>query len=473
VSGRESAGAGGGRKNFYLTFAICWVSYAVAYFCRVNLTVSMPYLIDAFGWDKFTLGLVAGCFFWAYAIGQLINGIIGDKFRPRFFVGIGMAAAGVANIMIPFFGKSGIFFFWTLNGFFQSMLWGPIVRTVSSAASGKHKAWLAAAISSSFVFGSMAAYFFLSRIARAAWQLAYWAPGIAMAAAAVAWVAIIRNDAQPAPASHTQPLSADNGAAPASHAKPPPADNGAAPASHAKPPSADNGAAPASHAKPPSADNGAAPASDAKPPVRASALSPYSGFFRFAAQNGLFAVGAICLLHGVIKEAITVWGPMMLSETYAAPYQLVTGYFSVIPLINFSTLLLSGFVFQKAGGRVKTGLFILFASAAAISCAIAATLGLGLYASLAMLAGVSASIFAVNIILLAYVPIGYSAENRVSGVAGFLDFTAYLGAALAAPLFGRISGGGWRAVLFAWVGICAAAIFLVRYITSLRIDKAA
>ena len=443
MSGRESAGAGGGRKNFYLTFAICWISYAVAYFCRVNLTVSMPYLIDAFGWDKFTLGLVAGCFFWAYAIGQLINGIIGDKFRPRFFVGIGMAAAGVANIMIPFFGKSGIFFFWTLNGFFQSMLWGPIVRTVSSAASGKHKAWLAAAISSSFVFGSMAAHFFLSRIACAAWQLAYWAPGIAMAAAAVAWVAIIRNDAQPAPASHTQPLSADNGAAPASHAKPP------------------------------SADNGAAPASDAKPPVRASALSPYSGFFRFAAQNGLFAVGAICLLHGVIKEAITVWGPMMLSETYAAPYQLVTGYFSVIPLINFSTLLLSGFVFQKAGGRVKTGLFILFASAAAISCAIAATLGLGLYASLAMLAGVSASIFAVNIILLAYVPIGYSAENRVSGVAGFLDFTAYLGAALAAPLFGRISGGGWRAVLFAWVGICAAAIFLVRYITSLRIDKAA
>jgi len=72
------------RANFAAVFSICWFSYAIAYFCRVNLTVAMPYLMAAYGWDKLTLGIIAGGFFWAYAIGQLINGIIGDKAMSAF-----------------------------------------------------------------------------------------------------------------------------------------------------------------------------------------------------------------------------------------------------------------------------------------------------------------------------------------------------------------------------------------------------
>jgi sugar phosphate permease len=198
---------------------------------------------------------------------------------------------------------------------------------------------------------------------------------------------------------------------------------------------------------------------------RASAVSAYSGFFKFAVRNGLIFMGAICLLHGVVKEAIVVWGPMLLSETYAVPYQHVTEYYSIIPLINFLAILLTGFIVQKIRGQIKRGIFILLLLAAAICCVMASTLGIGIYASLALLAGISASLFIVNILLLTFTPMEYSADNRVSGVAGFLDFTVYSGAALAAPLFGRLSAGGWRAVVFTWMGICVAAVFILISVT--------
>lgn len=60
-------------------FVLCWVAYASLYFGRVNLSVSIPQIQDAFRWSKGQIGLVGTLFFWIYGIGQLINGNIGDK----------------------------------------------------------------------------------------------------------------------------------------------------------------------------------------------------------------------------------------------------------------------------------------------------------------------------------------------------------------------------------------------------------
>lgn len=382
-------------RKFYLVFSVCWFSYAVAYFCRVNLSVSMPFLMEVYSWDKLTLGMIAGGFFWAYAAGQLVNGVIGDRFQPRFFVGFGMLVSGLANILIPIAGERWVLLLWTLNGFFQSMLWGPIVRTISTFTDDKNKMKVATALSTSFIFGSLAAYFVTGNIAQTSWRAAFWLPGAIMVFAAIIWVVLIRG--------------------------------------------------------------------------KIISLTPTvnektkKGFFRFALSNGLLNIGVICLLHGIIKESIVVWGPMLLSETHEVSYEKVLGYFGIIPLTNFVGILFSGFLTIKTRGRTKTSLSILFTVSSVSSLLMFFLLSRSLFISLIFLIVISAMIFAINSILLSITPLNFIDENRVSSVAGILDFTTYLGAALATPMVGWIAEFGWNYVVILWTLILIAGGVFVRF----------
>ena len=117
-----------GRKVFIL----CWLAYACAYLCRVNMSIAIPSISQSLGYSKTSLGLVGSSFFWAYGIGQLINGYIGDRISGRIFIFFGLLVSALINI---FFGLAPtlvvMVILWMFNGYFQSMLWGPIVRILS------------------------------------------------------------------------------------------------------------------------------------------------------------------------------------------------------------------------------------------------------------------------------------------------------------------------------------------------------
>ena len=76
----------------------------------------------------------------------------------------------------------------------------------------------------------------------------------------------------------------------------------------------------------------------------------------------------------------------------------------------------------------------------------------------------SAAIYGVNTLLLGVLPLGFAKQNKVSSVAGFLDFSSYLAAGFAAVLTGFLADRyGWNSVLFLWIGatvVGAAAMFL-------------
>jgi sugar phosphate permease len=64
-------------------FVTSWITYASFYLGRVNLAVALPALQDQFGWAKAQAGLIDSAFFWAYAVGQLVNGAFGDRVNVR------------------------------------------------------------------------------------------------------------------------------------------------------------------------------------------------------------------------------------------------------------------------------------------------------------------------------------------------------------------------------------------------------
>ena len=57
--------------------------YLLTYMDRSNISVAAPAIAKEFGLSKTAMGFVFSAFLWAYAIGQIPGGWLGDRFGPR------------------------------------------------------------------------------------------------------------------------------------------------------------------------------------------------------------------------------------------------------------------------------------------------------------------------------------------------------------------------------------------------------
>jgi len=57
--------------------------YLICYMDRSNISVAQPEIGKEFGLDKSSMGLVLSAFTWAYAMGQIPAGWLGDRFGPK------------------------------------------------------------------------------------------------------------------------------------------------------------------------------------------------------------------------------------------------------------------------------------------------------------------------------------------------------------------------------------------------------
>jgi sugar phosphate permease len=57
--------------------------YLIAYMDRSNISVAQPEIAKQFGLSKAAMGLVLAAFTWAYALGQIPSGWLGDRFGPK------------------------------------------------------------------------------------------------------------------------------------------------------------------------------------------------------------------------------------------------------------------------------------------------------------------------------------------------------------------------------------------------------
>ena len=122
-----------GAKNAIAIGSLCSVSYLAVYFARNILGVVTPQMIEQ-GFTESYIGFVSSVYFVCYAIGQLINGAIGDKIKAKYMICFGLFMSGVANLLFSQISKtlpdmaSVIYGF---AGFFLSMIYGPMTKTVS------------------------------------------------------------------------------------------------------------------------------------------------------------------------------------------------------------------------------------------------------------------------------------------------------------------------------------------------------
>ena len=172
-------------RNAIYVGTLCSVSYLAVYVARNILGAVSPQMIAEGGFTTEYIGRVSSVYFICYAVGQLINGAIGDKIKARWMISGGLFLAGITNLLFAHLGAqypNAAVAVYGMTGFFLSMIYGPLTKVVAENTDPKytHRCSLGYTFASflgSPLAGMIAAYF--------AWQSVFEVSSVILAVMAV------------------------------------------------------------------------------------------------------------------------------------------------------------------------------------------------------------------------------------------------------------------------------------------------
>lgn len=119
------------RGTAYFCFLCCLV-YFTSYLTRIDYAAVLVEIIADLGITKSTASIAVTGSFITYGLGQLVSGWLGDKISPRYLIAGGLCCTSVTNLLMSVLPNITVMtVFWCFNGFFQAMLWPPLVRIMA------------------------------------------------------------------------------------------------------------------------------------------------------------------------------------------------------------------------------------------------------------------------------------------------------------------------------------------------------
>ena len=178
---------------------ICWLAYAIAYVGRLNFGASIVAIVAETGQPKAAVGLVSSFFFFAYGIGQLVNGILSKHYNGRYMVFGSLMISGVINFIMPLCSSvSAMKYIWLINGCVQSVLWTTLIKTISEFVSDKKMPEAIMAMSTTNTFGTFVVYGLSALFVRFfSWKWTFYTASILLFATAIIWFILYGSEKPP------------------------------------------------------------------------------------------------------------------------------------------------------------------------------------------------------------------------------------------------------------------------------------
>lgn len=174
--------------------ALAWMTYVAAYLCRVNLSTVLDKLAVGLDVSVEYLGLASSVYFVTYAVGQLLNGMLGDRVNPHRFLILALAMTGGINLLLGLQSSGWVFFvLWGVNGFCQSMFWSTLLRLLSVFTPEEQRKNVSTIMSTCSVTGYLLSWVVLSDLFRPWSHRPYFlVPAAAALALIPAWYVLSR-----------------------------------------------------------------------------------------------------------------------------------------------------------------------------------------------------------------------------------------------------------------------------------------
>ena len=136
--------------------ALSCLSYLAVYYARNILGAVTPRMIETGAFDEAFIGRLSSVYFILYAVGQLINGIIGDRVKAKYMMSIGLLGAGICNVVFVNTAATptAAMIAYGLTGFSLSMIYAPMSRMIAENTESKYTTRCSVAYTFSSFFGS-------------------------------------------------------------------------------------------------------------------------------------------------------------------------------------------------------------------------------------------------------------------------------------------------------------------------------
>ena len=120
-------------KNAFMLGILCSVSYFAVYIARNILGTLTPKIVESGAFTEIEIGSMSSVYFAAYAVGQLINGMIGDRVKAKYMISGGLFIAGLTNVVFPYltFSAAVASAVYGITGFSLAMIYAPMTKIVS------------------------------------------------------------------------------------------------------------------------------------------------------------------------------------------------------------------------------------------------------------------------------------------------------------------------------------------------------
>ncbi len=396
-------------------FWVCWLTYFCTYLGRLNFSASMAEIITAEGFSKSALGMVGSGLFFAYGIGQLVSGVLGDILNPKRLVFCGITVSSFMNLGMGFATSPGMMVaLWSVNGLAQAMVWSPMVRIFSDRMTHDQCVKTCVNMATTTPAGTLCAFLLCTVvISLSNWRMVFYITGGFMLLISLLWLAGM---------TRLEHLLEKHGIVETESFSPAPA-----------------------------------------PEEKKSGVS----FGKVFLVSGLVLISAAALLHGILKDGVVTWTPTYLTEIFHIDAVFSIAVTMIVPIVNLLGVYLANFLNRRFfHSEIITSAF--FFALTVVSLLVLNFWGTySMILSLILLSVTSSAMLAINTMVVNLVPLRYQKLGKVSTVTGILNSLTYVGSAISIYGIGVLSEQfGWTATQYAWLGIALlgllACIFVKR-----------
>jgi OPA family glycerol-3-phosphate transporter-like MFS transporter len=394
---------------------ITWITYTSFYLCRVNMSIAMPGIMDEFGISKTEMGGILTALFSAYAIGQFVNGQLGDKYGARKIITIGILSSALLNIIFGF--STGVLILmmliWALNGYFQSMGWSLSVKTIANWFPLKKRGKASAVLGTSYQVGNAASWGLAGLVIGVlGWRWGFWIPALIFIVIAVFWYNRARNAPEEAGL-----VTIEEG--------------------------------------------------DGEKSEKGFRKDNYLGFrytFKQCLMNPRVWIVALGLFFlNIVRYGFLSWAPTYMFEVQKATISTAAYKAVAIPVAGSIGAIYAGWLSDKKFQSRRAPMAVIMLFILSIVSFLYPLVPTGDWiTSLILLILVGFMLYGPHVLMVTTIPMDYGTRKAAASTAGFIDGWGYIGAAITGVTSGwLIDNYGWNAAFNFWiVSVIGAAVLM-------------
>ena len=115
---------------------LCWLVYTCSYIGRLSYNSNINQIGNEFNLTYGQTGLVTTFFFFAYGIGQVVNGFLCKKYNNKIVIFLSLISSSILNFLLVISKNIELFkYIWLLNGVSMSFLWTSLIKLLSETIS--------------------------------------------------------------------------------------------------------------------------------------------------------------------------------------------------------------------------------------------------------------------------------------------------------------------------------------------------